>query len=166
MNTRIIATLWDIPYFVRIRAHDVICSYSRFSTNSQHRPVSNLLTNNQQTLNSITKLLTSSKISAGPIQFNNNNQSLLISEQSPNYSPKFFSTNRVFSKFIFSYNTAADVCSLFGRVVNRNFTCDKTYRIVSSEKGYIYSPLKEFHSDPLNMGWPSEYDQTEADKVT
>lgn len=168
MNRRTTATLWDITKFVTIRAHDVTCSYRRFSTNSQHHSVSNLLTNNQQTLISISKLLTSSKTSAGPLQFNNNkNQSLLLSNQSPNYLLKLFSTNRVFSKFIFSHNTAAaDVYSLFGWVVNRNFASDKTYRIVSSSrKGFSYCPLKQFHSDPLNMGWPSEYDQTEANKV-
>lgn len=170
LNITAIASLWDIPNFVRIRAHDVIYSYRQFSSNSQPRPVTNLLTNNQQKLFSIRKLLISSKTAAGPIQFNNKSQSLLlISNQSPkkNNFLKLFSTNRVvFSKFIFSYYTAADVYSLFGRVVNRNFTCDKTYRIVSFNKSFVRCPSKQFHSVTLNMGWPSEYDQIEQAKVT
>ncbi len=165
LNRKTITSLWDIPKFVRIRAHDVIYSYRQFSANSQQRPVSNLLTNNQQKLFSIRKLLISSKTVAGPTQINNKNQSLLISKQSPKYFFKLFSTNRVFSKFIFSCNTAADVYSLFGRVVNRNFACDKTYRIVSSYKSSFSCQLKQFHSDSLSMGWPSEYDQTEGSKV-
>lgn len=165
LSIRTIASLWGIPKFVRIRAHDVICSYRRFSSNSQQRPVSNLLTNNQQNLFSVRKLLISSKSTFGPIQFNNRTKSLLISNQSPKYFLKLFSTNRVFSKFIFSCNTAADVYSLFGRVVNRNFTCDKTYRIVSLNKSFVCCPSKKFHSVTLNMGWPSEYDHSEEAKV-
>lgn len=172
LNRRTIASVvWDIPNFVRIRAHDVIYSYRRFNSNSQQRLVSNLLTNNnQQKLFSIRKLLISSKTAvaaaAGPIQFNNKNHSLLISNQSPNYFLKFFSTNRVvFSKFIFSYRTAAaDVYSLCGRVVNRNF--DKTNRIVALNKSSVVCcPSKQLHSVTLNMGWPSEYDQSEQSKV-
>lgn len=165
---RTITSLWDTPKskIVRIRAHDVIYSYRRFSANLQQRPVSNLLTNNQQKLLSIRKLLISSKTAVGPIQYNNNNQSLLISKKpSPKFFSKLFSANRVFSKFIFSYNTAADVYSLFGWIVNRNLTCDKTYRIVSSIKSSVYCPLKQFHSDSLSMGWPSEYDRTEQTEV-
>lgn len=166
LNTRSIASLWDIPKFVRIRAHDVIYSYRRFSLNLQQRPVSKPLTNNQQKLFSIRKSLNSFTTAVGPIQFNNKNQSLLISNQLPKYFLKLFSTNRVFSKFIFSYKTAADVNSLCGWVVNRKFTCDKTYRTVSFNKSSAFDyPLKQYHSVTFNMGWPSEYDQSEQAKV-
>lgn len=166
LNIRTIpASLWDTPNFVRIRAHDVIHSYRQFSSNSQQRPVSNLLTNNQPKLFSIRKLLISSKTAAGPIQFNNKQRSLLLSNQSPNYFLKLFTANRVFSKFIFSYYTAADVYSLFGRVVNRNFACDKTYRIVARNKSSFRCPSKQILSVTLNMGWPTEYDNIEPAKV-
>lgn len=167
LNRRTIASLWNIPKFVRIRAHDVIYSYRRFSSNSQQRPVSNLLTNNQQNFIAIRKSLISSKTAAGPIRFNNKNQSLLIANPSPKYFRKLFTTNRVFSKFIFSYYTAADVHSLFGWVVNRKFICDKTYRTVSfnNNKSSVRYPLRQYHSVTLNMGWPSDYDQSEQSKV-
>lgn len=166
LSIRSIESLWDTPNFVRFRAHDVIYSYRQFASNSQQRPVSNLPTNNQQKLYSIRKLLISSKpAAAGQTKFNNKKQSLLISNQSPKNFLKLFLTNRVFSKFIFSCYTAADVYSLFGRVVNRNFSCDKTYRIVSFDKSSFRCASNEFHSVTLNMGWPSDYDQSEQSKV-